>query len=131
MQRTIETKASASRIEFYFQFIFFLLGGTGFFLSLSGMIEASPETGLLEMESQEKQVSLSKVEETSLDRWNTYEVNDYEITADTEIKTYPETRIKIYANSIIGLYSEKKGEYEITFRSKKNNKIIFREIILL
>jgi len=131
MQRTIETKASASRIEFYFLFIFFLLGGTGFFLSLSGMIEASPETGLLEMESQEKQVSLSKVEETSLDRWNTYEVNDYEITADTEIKTYPETRIKIYANSIIGLYSEKKGEYEITFRSKKNNKIIFREIILL
>lgn len=131
MQRTIETKASASRIEFYFQFIFFLLGGTGFFLSLSGMIEASPETGLLEMESQEKQVSLSKVEETSLDKWNTYEVNDYEITADTEIKTYPETRIKIYANSIIGLYSEKKGEYEITFRSKKNNKIIFREIILL
>ncbi|MFM7092627.1 MAG: hypothetical protein ACKOZZ_17660 [Bacteroidota bacterium] len=131
MQRTIETKASASRIEFYLLFIFFLLGGTGFFLSLSGMIEASPETGLLEMESQEKQVSLSKVEETSLDRWNTYEVNDYEITADTEIKTYPETRIKIYANSIIGLYSEKKGEYEITFRSKKNNKIIFREIILL
>lgn len=131
MQRTIETKASASRIEFYLLFIFFLLGGTGFFLSLSGMIEASPETGLLEMESQEKQVSLSKVEETSLDKWNTYEVNDYEITADTEIKTYPETRIKIYANSIIGLYSEKKGEYEITFRSKKNNKIIFREIILL
>jgi len=131
MQRTIETKASASRIEFYLLFIFFLLGGTGFFLSLSTMIEASPELGLLEMESQEKQVSLSKVEETSLDRWNTYEVNDYEITADTEIKTYPETRIKIYANSIIGLYSEKKGEYEITFRSKKNNKIIFREIILL
>jgi len=131
MQRTIETKASASRIEFYLLFIFFLLGGTGFFLSLSGMIEASPETGLLEMESQEKQVSLSKVEETSLDRWNTYEVNDYEITADTEIKTYPETRIKIYANSIIGLYFEKKGAYEITFRSKKNDKIIFREIILL
>lgn len=131
MQRTIETKAGASRIEFYLLFIFFLLGGTGFFLSLSTMIEASPDIEILEIELQEKQVYLSKVEKTSLDRWNAYEVNDYEITSDTEIKTYPETRIKIYANSVIGLYFEKKGEYEITFRSKKNNKIIFREIILL
>jgi hypothetical protein len=69
------------------------------------------------------------VEETEINQWNTYEVNDYEISGDTEIITSPRTQIKIYANSVIGLYFKERGNYEIIFRSKKEQKIIFREFI--
>jgi hypothetical protein len=129
MSRFNETKANASRIEFYLLFGFFLFGSAGFFISLTSLEDNSQEMKIPETLSVERDAYLSKLEETEINQWNTYEVNDYEISGDTEIITSPRTQIKIYANSVIGLYFKERGNYEIIFRSKKEQKIIFREFI--
>jgi hypothetical protein len=131
MQRFNETKANASRIEFYLLFGFFLFGSAGFFLSLTSLEDNSQEMKIPETLSVERDAYLSRVEEMELNQWNTYEVNDYEISEDTEIIIYPKTQTKIYENSLIGLYFQEKGNYEIIFRSKKEQRIIFRELISL
>jgi len=131
MQRFNETKANASRIEFYLLFGFFLFGSAGFFLSLTSQEDNSQEMKIPETLSVERDAYLSRVEEMELNQWNTYEVNDYEISEDTEIIIYPKTQTKIYENSLIGLYFQEKGNYEIIFRSKKEQRIIFRELISL
>ena len=43
MQRSNETKAKAFRIEFFLLFLFFLIGGAGFFLSLSSLDDSEPK----------------------------------------------------------------------------------------
>jgi hypothetical protein len=95
------------------------------------MTETSPEERTWVLETAASTAYLTKVKETGINCWNTFEINEYEITKDTEIETYPETGIKIYASRMIGLYFEERGRYEISFRSKANNKIIFRETIKL
>lgn len=131
MQRFNETKANASRIEFYLLFGFFLFGSTGFLLSLTSLEENFQGRKIPVSLSVERDAYLSRVEEMELNQWNTYEVNDYEISEDTEIIIYPKTQTKIYENSLIGLYFKEKGNYEIIFRSKKEQRIIFRELISL
>ncbi|MEY3321738.1 MAG: hypothetical protein RLZZ417_1321 [Bacteroidota bacterium] len=131
MQRFNETKANASRIEIFMLLGFFLIGSAGFFLSLTSLDMNEQDMNIKDPEFMERQAFLSKSEYTGLHKWNTYEINDFEISAETEIIISPQTPVKIYANNTIGLYFKKRGAYEIKFKNKKDQRIIFREYISL
>ena len=129
MQRSNETKAKALRIEFFLLFLFFLIGGAGFFLSLTSLDDSQPNVNEIEAFTLEKEPYLSRQEEIQANEWITFDINDYLITSDTEIITSTKTKIKKYNDRMIGLLFSEGGNYEIIFRSKTNKKIIFRELI--
>ena len=129
MQRSNETKAKAFRIEFFLLFLFFLIGGAGFFLSLTSLDDSQPTVNEIEAFPLEKELYLSRQEEIQANEWITFDINDYLITSDTEIITSTKTKIKKYNDRMIGLLFSEGGNYEIIFRSKTNKKIIFRELI--
>ena len=129
MQRPNETKAKAFRIEFFLLFLFFLIGGAGFFLSLTSLDDSQPTVNEIEAFPLEKEPYLSRQEEIQANEWITFDINDYLITSDTEIITSTKTKIKKYNDRMIGLLFSEGGNYEIIFRSKTNKKIIFRELI--
>jgi len=129
MQRSNETKAKAFRIEFFLLFLFFLIGGAGFFLSLTSLDDSQPTVNEIAAFPLEKEPYLSRQEEIQANEWITFDINDYLITSDTEIITYTKTKIKKYNDRMIGLLFSEGGNYEIIFRSKTNKKIIFRELI--
>jgi hypothetical protein len=127
MQRSNETKAKAFRIEFFLLFLFFLIGGAGFFLSLTSLDDSQPTVNEIEAFPLEKEPYLSRQEEIQANEWITFDINDYLITSD--IITSTKTKIKKYNDRMIGLLFSEGGNYEIIFRSKTNKKIIFRELI--
>jgi hypothetical protein len=129
MQRSNETKAKAFRIEFFLLFLFFLIGGAGFFLSLTSLDDSQPNVNEIEAFTLEKEPYLSRQEEMQANEWITFDINEYLITSDTEIITSTKTKIKKYNDRMIGLLFSEGGNYEIIFRSKTNKKIIFRELI--
>ena len=129
MQRSNETKAKAFRIEFFLLFLFFLIGGAGFFLSLTSLDDSQPTVNEIEAFPLEKEPYLSRQEEIQANEWITFDINDYLITSDTEIITSTKAKIKKYNDRMIGLLFSEGGNYEIIFRSKTNKKIIFRELI--
>ena len=129
MQRSNETKAKAFRIEFFLLFLFFLIGGAGFFLSLTSLDDSQPAVNEIAAFPLEKEPYLSRQEEIQANEWITFDINDYLITSDTEIITSTKTKIKKYNDRMIGLLFSEGGNYEIIFRSKTNKKIIFRELI--
>jgi hypothetical protein len=129
MQRSNETKAKAFRIEFFLLFLFFLIGGAGFFLSLTSLDDSQPTVNEIEAFPLENEPYLSRQEEIQANEWITFDINDYLITSDTEIITSTKTKIKKYNDRMIGLLFIEGGNYEIIFRSKTNKKIIFRELI--
>jgi hypothetical protein len=77
----------------------------------------------------EKEPYLSRHEEIKSNEWITFDINDYLITSDTEIITSTQTKMKKYNDRMIGILFSEGGNYEIIFRSKKDKKIIFRELI--
>lgn len=129
MQRSNETKAKAFRIEFFLLFLFFLIGGAGFFLSLTSLDDSQPTVNEIEAFPLEKEPYLSRQEEIQADEWITFDINDYLLTSDTEIITSTKAKIKKYNDRMIGILFSEGGNYEIIFRSKADKKIIFREII--
>ena len=129
MQRSNETKAKAFRIEFFLLFLFFLIGGAGFFLSLTSLDDSQPTVNEIEAFPLEKEPYLSRQEEIQANEWITFDINDYLITSDTEIITSTQTKMKKYNDRMIGILFSESGSYEIIFRSKKDKKIIFRELI--
>lgn len=129
MQRSNETKAKAFRIEFFLLFLFFLIGGAGFFLSLTSLDESEPPLNRRETFTVEKEPYLSKQEDIQSNEWITFDINNYQINSDTEIITSTQTKIKKYNDRMIGILFSEGGNYEIIFRSKKEKKIIFRELI--
>lgn len=131
MQRFNETKANASRIEIFMLLGFFLIGCAGFFLSLTSLDGNVQEMKIKEFVFMESEAFLSKSEYIGLNKWNTYEINDFKISADTEILIAPKTPFKIYSNNMIGLYFKKRGAYEIKFKNKKDQRILLREYISL
>jgi hypothetical protein len=110
-------------------FLFFLIGGAGFFLSLTSLDDSQPTVNEIEAFPLEKEPYLSRQEEIQANEWITFDINDYLITSDTEIITSTKTKIKKYNDRMIGLLFSEGGNYEIIFRSKTNKKIIFRELI--
>jgi hypothetical protein len=129
MQRSNETKAKAFRIEFFLLFLFFLIGGAGFFLSLTSLDDSQPNVNEIEAFTLEKEPYLSRQEEMQANEWITFDINEYLITSDTEIITSTKAKIKKYNDRMIGILFSEGGNYEIIFRSKADKKIIFREII--
>jgi hypothetical protein len=129
MQRSNETKAKAFRIEFFLLFLFFLIGGAGFFLSLTSLDDSQPTVNEIAAFPLEKEPYLSRQEEIQANEWITFDINDYLITSDTEIITSTKAKIKKYNDRMIGLLFSEGGNYEIIFRSKADKKIIFRELI--
>jgi hypothetical protein len=129
MQRSNETKAKAFRIEFFLLFLFFLIGGAGFFLSLTSLDASEPAVNQMETFTLEREPYLSRQEEIQANEWITFDLNDYQITKDTEIITSTKAKIKKYNDTMIGILFSERGNYEIIFRSKKDKKIIFRELI--
>ena len=129
MQRSNETKAKAFRIEFFLLFLFFLIGGAGFFLSLTSLDDSQPTVNEIEAFPLEKEPYLSRQEEIQANEWITFDINDYLLTSDTEIITSTKAKIKKYNDRMIGILFSEGGNYEIIFRSKADKKIIFREII--
>ncbi len=129
MQRSNETKAKAFRIEFFLLFLFFLIGGAGFFLSLTSLDDSQPTVNEIEAFPLEKEPYLSRQEEIQANEWITFDINDYLLTSDTEIITSTKAKIKKYNDRMIGILFSEGGNYEIIFRSKTDKKIIFREII--
>jgi hypothetical protein len=110
-------------------FLFFLIGGAGFFLSLTSLDDSEPEVNQMETFTLEKEAYLSRQEEIKVNEWITFDINDYLITSDTEIITSTQTKMKKYNDRMIGILFSESGNYEIIFRSKKDKKIIFRELI--
>ncbi len=129
MQRSNETKAKALRIEFFLLFLCFLIGGAGFFLSLTSLDDSEPTVYTIEKITLEKEPYLSRQEEIRSNEWITFEINDYLMTSDTENITSTKTKIKKYNDRIIGILFSESGNYEIIFRSKKDKKIILKELI--
>jgi hypothetical protein len=129
MQRSNETKAKAFRIEFFLLFLFFLIGGAGFFLSLTSLDDTQPTVNEIDVFTFEKEPYLSRQEEIKVNEWITFDLNDYQITKDTEIITSTKAKIKKYNDTMIGILFSERGNYEIIFRSKTDKKIIFRELI--
>ncbi len=129
MQRSNETKAKAFRIEFFLLFLFFLIGGEGFFLSLTSLDDSEPAVNPVETFTLEKEPYLSRQEEIKSNKWITFDINEYLITSDTEIITSTQTKMKKYNDRMIGILFSEGGNYEIIFRSKRDKKIIFRELI--
>ena len=129
MQRSNETKAKAFRIEFFLLFLFFLIGGAGFFLSLTSLDDSQPTVNEIAAFPLEKEPYLSRQEEIQANEWITFEINDYLLTSDTEIITSTKAKIKMYNDRMIGILFSEGGNYEIIFRSKADKKIIFRELI--
>jgi hypothetical protein len=129
MQRSNETKAKAFRIEFFLLFLFFLIGGAGFFLSLTSLDDSQPTVNEIAAYPLEKEPYLSRQEEIQANEWLTFDINDYLITSDTEIITSTKAKIKKYNDRMIGILFSEGGNYEIIFRSKADKKIIFRELI--
>ena len=129
MQRSNETKAKAFRIEFFLLFLFFLIGGAGFFLSLTSLDDSQPTVNEIAAFPLEKEPYLSRQEEIQANEWITFDINDYLITSDTEIITSTKAKIKMYNDRMIGILFSEGGNYEIIFRSKADKKIIFRELI--
>lgn len=131
MQRSNETKAKAFRMEFFMLILFFLIGGAGFFLSLTSLDDNQSNVNQTETFTLEKEPYLSRQEEIKSNKWITFDINDYLITSDTEIITSTRAEIKKYNDRMIGILFSEGGNYEIIFRSKKEKKIIFRELISL
>jgi hypothetical protein len=129
MQRANETKAKAFRIEFFLLFLFFLIGGAGFFLSLTSLDDTQSTVNEIDVFTFEKEPYLSRQEEIQSNEWITFDLNDYQITKDTEIITSTKAKIKKYNDRMIGILFSERGNYEIIFRSKTDKKIIFRELI--
>jgi len=129
MQRSNETKAKAFRIEFFLLFLFFLIGGAGFFLSLTSLDDRQPTVNEIAAFPLEKEPYLSRQEEIQANEWITFDINDYLLTSDTEIITSTKAKIKKYNDRMIGILFSEGGNYEIIFRSKADKKIIFRELI--
>jgi hypothetical protein len=129
MQRSNETKAKAFRIEFFLLFLFFLIGGAGFFLSLTSLDDSQPTVNEIAAFPLEKEPYLSRQEEIQANEWITFDINDYLLTSDTEIITSTKAKIKKYNDRMIGILFSEGGNYEIIFRSKADKKIIFRELI--
>jgi len=129
MQRSNETKAKAFRIEFFLLFLFFLIGGAGFFLSLTSLDDSQPTVNEIAAFPLEKEPYLSRQEEIQANEWITFDINDYLLTSDTEIITSTKAKIKMYNDRMIGILFSEGGNYEIIFRSKADKKIIFRELI--
>jgi hypothetical protein len=129
MQRSNETKAKALRIEFFLLFLFFLIGGAGFFLSLTSLDDSQPTVNEIEAITLEKEPYLSRQEEIESNLWVTFDINDYQITKDTEIIASSKAKIKKYNERMIGILFSEGGSFEIIFRSKRDKKIIFRELI--
>jgi hypothetical protein len=129
MQRSNETKAKAFRIEFFLLFLFFLIGGAGFFLSLTSLDDSQPTVNEIEAFPLEKEPYLSRQEEIQANEWITFDTNDYLLTSDTEIITSTKAKIKKYNDRMIGILFSEGGNFEIIFRSKRDKKIIFRELI--
>ena len=129
MQRSNETKAKAFRIEFFLLFLFFLIGGAGFFLSLTSLDDSQPTVNEIAAYPLEKEPYLSRQEEIQANEWITFDINDYLLTSDTEIITSTKAKIKKYNDRMIGILFSEGGNYEIIFRSKADKKIIFRELI--
>jgi len=129
MQRSNETKAKAFRIEFFLLFLFFLIGGAGFFLSLTSLDDSQPTVNEIEAFPLEKEPYLSRQEEIQANEWITFDINDYQITKDTEIIASSKAKIKKYNERMIGILFSEGGSFEIIFRSKRDKKIIFRELI--
>jgi hypothetical protein len=129
MQRSNETKAKAFRIEFFLLFLFFLIGGAGFFLSLTSLDDSQPTVNSIETFTLEKEPYLSRQEEIQANEWITFDINNYLISSDTEIITSTKAKIKKYNAGMISLLFSEGGNYEIIFRSKTDKKIIFRELI--
>jgi hypothetical protein len=129
MQRSNETKAKAFRIEFFLLFLFFLIGGAGFFLSLTSLDDSQPTVNEIEAFPLEKEPYLSRQEEIQANEWITFDINDYLLTSDTEIITSTKAKIKKYNDRMIGILFSEGGNFEIIFRSKRDKKIIFRELI--
>jgi hypothetical protein len=129
MQRSNETKAKAFRIEFFLLFLFFLIGGAGFFLSLTSLDDSQPTVNEIAAFPLEKEPYLSRQEEIQANEWITFDINDYLLTSDTEIITSTKAKIKMYNDRMIGILFIEGGNYEIIFRSKADKKIIFRELI--
>jgi len=129
MQRSNETKAKAFRIEFFLLFLFFLIGGAGFFLSLTSLDDSQPTVNEIAAYPLEKEPYLSRQEEIQANEWLTFDINDCLITSDTEIITSTKAKIKKYNDRMIGILFSEGGNYEIIFRSKADKKIIFRELI--
>ena len=77
MQRSNETKAKAFRIEFFLLFLFFLIGGAGFFLSLTSLDDSEPTVNPMETFTLEKEPYLSRQEEIKSNEWITFDINDY------------------------------------------------------
>ena len=129
MQRSNETKAKAFRIEFFLLFLFFLIGGAGFFLSLTSLDDRQPTVNEIAAFPLEKEPYLSRQEEIQANEWITFDINDYLLTSDTEIITSTKAKIKKYNDRMIGILFSEGGNYEIIFRSKADKKIILRELI--
>jgi len=129
MQRSNETKAKAFRIGFFLLFLFFLIGGAGFFLSLTSLDDSQPTVNEIAAFPLEKEPYLSRQEEIQANEWITFDINDYLLTSDTEIITSTKAKIKKYNDRMIGILFSEGGNYEIIFRSKADKKIIFRELI--
>jgi hypothetical protein len=110
-------------------FLFFLIGGAGFFLSLTSLDDSQPTVNEIEAFPLEKEPYLSRQEEIQANEWITFDINDYLLTSDTEIITSTKAKIKKYNDRMIGILFSEGGNYEIIFRSKADKKIIFRELI--
>lgn len=129
MHRSNETEANAFRIEFFLLFLFFLIGGAGFFLSLTSLDDSQHNVNSIVTYTLEKEPYLSRQGEIQANEWITFDINDYLITSDTEIITSKKVKIKKFNKRVIGILFSEEGNYEILFRSKSDKKIIFREII--
>jgi hypothetical protein len=129
MHRSNDTEANAFRIEFFLLFLFFLIGGAGFFLSLTSLDDSQHNVNSIVTYTLEKEPYLSRQGEIQANEWITFDINDYLITSDTEIITSKNVKIKKFNKRVIGILFSEEGNYEILFRSKSDKKIIFREII--
>jgi len=131
MQRFDKTKAKASRMDFYLLFGFFLLGSAGFIISITSLEGNAQELKMVTLQMEKEEVYLSKSENVELNQWNTFELNNFVLSEETEVIVSPKTPMKVYGNSMIGLYFNTRGKYEITFKDKKDLSIILREQISL
>lgn len=129
MHRSNDTEANAFRIEFFLLFLFFLIGGAGFFLSLTSLDDSQHNVNSIVTYTLEKEPYLSRQGKIQANEWITFDINDYLITSDTEIITSKNVKIKKFNKRVIGILFSEEGNYEILFRSKSDKKIIFREII--
>jgi hypothetical protein len=118
-------------MEFYLLLGFFLLGCAGCILSLTSLSQDEGTGQVPESLWTEREGYLSKWEDIGINQWNTYEINGFELSEQTEITIAPQIPIKIYGNQMIGFYFKERRDYEITIRNKHDRRVYFREFISL